>query len=474
MDDVNRDAFLNELRMSPLVVSVQASEGSAVDDTETLLKLAQASVAQGIRVLRLEGADRIKRIREVTGAKVVGLIKKTYPGSEVYITPTAAEVDELLATGCEIIALDATERPRPGGVTFRELAARAHAGGTLVMADCDSAQAAVAAIQEGADLVGTTLSGYTENRALTQGPDLDLVREISRRTRTPILAEGRYSQHWQVEAALRIGAAGVVIGGAINDPVKTTRSLAPVPQHPDNVAGVDIGGTWIRFGLFSPDWDLLDIERAPLPQTRQERASWINDRIDSMGAIGGCGISTGGTVDPKTGEVWEAKDIIPDHVGTRFDTVGFALNDGLATAWGHACHPDYAGRRVATLALGTGVGCGFVADGRIWMGPRGEYPRINDLPVGAATFEELLGGASLTPRPTDGQKADALRALEGAVEVIRSTMFPDDIVVCGSVGLSSWMHRHLSELGLKVSPFGADAGLFGAAALVLYPPERIV
>jgi N-acetylmannosamine-6-phosphate 2-epimerase/N-acetylmannosamine kinase len=149
-----------------------------------------------------------------------------------------------------------------------------------------------------------------------------------------------------------------------------------------------------------------------------------------------------------------------------------ALNDGLATAWGHACLPQFAGKRVATLALGTGVGCGFVAEGRILMGPRGEYPRLNDLPApGGATFEQLMGGASLSPNPTPEQISQALTAFFQAGITLQEMYFPDQIVACGSVALSEWMAPYLRSPGLSATPFGPDAGLYGAAALALFPPR---
>src|SRR5262249_7888561 len=149
-----------------------------------------------------------------------------------------------------------------------------------------------------------------------------------------------------------------------------------------------------------------------------------------------------------------------------------AHGDGHATAWGHACLPQFAGRRVATLALGTGVGCGFVESGRIWAGRKGEYPRINDLPSAAGvSYEELLGGLHLTKTPTDEQKQHAIKALEGALYAIRNLYFPDDVIVGGSVGLSDWMRPYLDDFGALPSPFDHDAGIYGAAALALYPPE---
>jgi len=473
---VTRAEFLNALLKQPLVVSVQPNEGSAVDDTETLLRLAKASVAEGVRTLRLEGAERVRRIRRETGAIVIGLIKKTYPYSPVYVTPTAAEVDALLETGCEVIALDGTLRPRPGADDFRSLVARIQRGGAIAMADCDSLEAAQDAVNAGANIIGTTLAGYTDARPATLGPDLDLVREIVQLTRLPVLAEGRYGEKWQIEAALRIGAAGVVVGGAINDPVKNTRALLHVAPQEGDVGAVDIGGTWIRFAVFSPHWDLLEVTREPLPPTKKQREAWIKEQIAKT-KVGALGVSTGGVVDPTTGEVWMAKEyLMPDHVGMVFDSATYglptrALDDGLATAWGHACLSQFAGKRVATLAVGTGVGCGFVADGRIATGPRGEYSHVNDLPlVNGETCEKALGGRFLGSDASDEDKAVAEQALRVAIQAIQTMWFPEEIVIGGGVGLSSWMQPTVVELGLKPSPFGGDAGLFGAAALVLYPP----
>ncbi|MBC8064446.1 MAG: ROK family protein, partial [Chlorobia bacterium] len=183
-----------------------------------------------------------------------------------------------------------------------------------------------------------------------------------------------------------------------------------------------------------------------------------------------------GIIDPETGICLAAKEyLMPDQIGIEFSqrTTGvttFAHGDGHATAWGHACLPEFAGRRVATLALGTGVGCGFVQDGQIWSGRRGEYPRINDLPTpNGQSYEDLLGGINLTTEPSDQQKVVAVEALESALFALRNLYFPDDVVIAGSVGLSAWMVPHLDRLAVSASPFGTDAGLYGAAALALYP-----
>src|ERR1019366_3629896 len=170
--------FLGMAGRSPLIASAQASPGSPLADPKTLVKLARASLAEGVRILRVEGVETVREMRKTLDAPFVGLIKMPYPNSDVYITPTLTEVNSLLAEKCEVIALDGTARKRPGGVQLRQLIEAIHAGGSLAMADCDSVQSAQFALAAGADLVGTTLAGYTAT-ASTSGPDIELVRALA-------------------------------------------------------------------------------------------------------------------------------------------------------------------------------------------------------------------------------------------------------------------------------------------------------
>ena len=418
----------------------------------------------------------ISLIRSSLRLPVIGLIKKFYPGSDVYITPTKREVEQLLETGCEVIALDGTLRDRPNKEVFSDLLAMIHEAGRLAMADCDSRESAEESVAAGADLVGTTLAGYTSARKPTTGPDLDLLREIAEVIEVPLFAEGRYQEPWQIQAALRAGASAVVVGGALNDPVKQTRRFVSAATTANKEIGAfDIGGTWIRFGLFSPDWQLLHSEREHLPHERKERYEWMIERVNRH-KLDCIGIGTGGTVDPKTNTVIEAKPIIPNHVGSDFNGLAkhvIALNDGLATAWGHACLPQNAGKRVATIALGTGVGCGLVDQGKILMGPGGEYARLNDLSTTHKSIEELLGGAALSENPSKEDQDKAREAFLLAWSVVRAMWMPDHTILCGGVGSAPWLHADLLEKSgahLSLSPFKEDAGLYGAAALALFPP----
>lgn len=470
------DTFLAMLHDAPLVASVQASSGSPLQDDETLLRMAQASLQEGVRVLRLESAATVRRIKSETGVVCIGLIKRYYPHCEVYVTPTSKEIDELLATECEVVSLDATERARPNNEDLRVLVKRCHEAGRLVMADCDTFATGQNAVSAGADILGPTLAGYTPDSTMTKGPDLACLSALVE-LGVPVLAEGRYQEEWHIEAALRIGAVGVVIGGALNDPVKQTRRfLGTCLKHERSVAAFDLGGTWMRFGLFNPSWELLETDWVQMPPHHSKRLEWMNEKV-RYSRVDRAGVSSGGVVAPTDSQVVHAKETIKGIIGAslRLDVETFALNDGLATAWGHACFKGFAGMSVASLALGTGVGSGFVHQFQFVPAQKGWPCEINDLyGPGGKTIEELCGGGSLSKEPTEEETKRAIAGAKEALRIVRSVYRPDRIVVSGGVGLSDWMVAGLEgEEGVVRTPFGHDAGLFGAAALALFPPRGV-
>lgn len=447
--------FLKLLDECPIIASVQTNSGSAVDDPSTLSRLAKASTNEGVKVLRVQGVENLRVIRAATKAATIGLIKRSVPGSNVYITPTVEDVVAVASTGSELVAIDATDARRK--VTVHQLVDAAHSLGLLVVADCDS----INGLASGADIFATTLSGYTGTNE-SPLPDFDLVRALVAGRSGPVLAEGRYATQHQVRGARLIGAAGVVVGGALNDPVKQTRVfLDAVRQRAERVAAFDIGGTWLRFAVVNQSFQLSDEDRVPSPRTKGEREAWMREKLRPFRNYP-VGISTGGTIEPKTRTVIEASDLIPDYVGTDFratlnhDHV-MALNDGIATAWGHACRAENIAGRVATLTFGTGVGFGLVGDGQILMGSHGEYPRINDLPfANGLSIEENL----------QQPNADRQPIVEHTIRLVDSLFQPQAIVVCGG-RIADLQFTHPK---VQCSPFGANAGLCGAASLVFYPP----
>jgi N-acylglucosamine-6-phosphate 2-epimerase len=214
-----------------LVVSVQAAPGSPLAAPEHLAAIARAVEAGGAAGIRTEGVDAVRAIREAVQVPVIGLVKRRVPGSEVYITPGLEDALAVAKAGAELVALDATERSRPGGTSGAEFVAAAAAElPGMIVADVDRSSAGSAAAAAGAAAVATTLSGYTdasgEAGAGFAAPDIALVEELAGAVDVPVLAEGRYGRAEDVRAAFDAGAFAVVVGTAITDPAELTRRLA--------------------------------------------------------------------------------------------------------------------------------------------------------------------------------------------------------------------------------------------------------
>jgi N-acylglucosamine-6-phosphate 2-epimerase len=211
----SRTRVLEQLR-GKLIVSVQAKDGSALDEPSVLAAMARAARDAGAAGLRMQGVANIAAARKRTSVPMIGIIKRAYEGFEPYITATLAEVDALLATGVEIVAFDATGRPRPGGMQVEQLIAAIRAGGALAMADCATAGDAERAAAAGAEIVASTLCGYTKETAGARLPALDLVRAAVK-TGAFAICEGGIHSPAEAGAALEAGADAVVVGTAITD-----------------------------------------------------------------------------------------------------------------------------------------------------------------------------------------------------------------------------------------------------------------
>ena len=205
-----------------LIASCQPVRGGPLDGSHLVSALALATLEGGAVGLRLEGTRDVRATRALTQTPLIGLVKREEPGTEVYITPRLEDVLELLELGVDIVAFDATARPRP--VEVARMVQAVHAAGGLAMADVSTFQEGLAAWQAGADLVGTTLSGYTPYSKALEGPDLELVRQLAGAgVRT--VAEGRIRTPQEARAALEAGAYAVTVGSALTRLEVVTRSF---------------------------------------------------------------------------------------------------------------------------------------------------------------------------------------------------------------------------------------------------------
>lgn len=208
-----------------LIVSCQAYPGEPMNTPATMRAVALAVVDGGAAGVRVQGIQDIVAIRAAVGLPLIGLWKDGHDG--VFITPTLDHALAVAEAGADIVALDGTQRPRPDGRTLAETVAAVHdRTGKLVMADCSTYDEGLAAADAGADVVGTTLSGYTPYTTKGDGPDLDLVARLAETLDRPVLAEGRIHTPDQAAQAVAAGAWSVVVGTAITHPTTITRWFA--------------------------------------------------------------------------------------------------------------------------------------------------------------------------------------------------------------------------------------------------------
>jgi len=211
-----------------LVVSCQARPDNPLHGADMMAAMARAAAAGGAGGIRANGGADIAAIRRVVDLPLIGIVKRESPETDVIITPDLDAATEAVTAGADIVALDATLRPRPG-TTAAQLIAAVRTLGPLVMADVAAVAEGEAAAAAGATYVATTLSGYTGG-AVPEDPDIDLVAALAARLDVPIVAEGRYATPEHVRAAFAAGAHAVVIGTAITDPRAITRRfLAACP-----------------------------------------------------------------------------------------------------------------------------------------------------------------------------------------------------------------------------------------------------
>lgn len=219
---------MNKTHLPPprgLIVSCQAAEGEPLFGLNLMRYMARAAVAGGAVAIRAL-ADEIPAIKKEVSVPVIGLVKRSYADSEVYITPTEKEIDEVIASGADVIATDVTGRARPDGITARELVryAKERDPSIYLMADCDTIENALEADALGFDFIGTTMRGYTPATEGISIPDYGFLHELSRRLRhgKPI-AEGGIWEREQLARVLEAKPYAVVIGSAITRPKNITQ-----------------------------------------------------------------------------------------------------------------------------------------------------------------------------------------------------------------------------------------------------------
>lgn len=211
-----------------LIVSCQAHEGEPLHGSQFMAGMALAAEMGGAVAVRANGGDDIKAIKIKTRLPVIGIKKVLLEDGKVFITPDLNSAEEVIGAGADIVAVDCTFRkPVNGKAGFELLEEIKRLFGIPVMADISNIEEGLNALKYGADIVSTTLSGYTPDSPKLEHPDFELIARLRERIggKAYINAEGRFSKPEEVVKALRLGADFVTVGTAITRPAWITESF---------------------------------------------------------------------------------------------------------------------------------------------------------------------------------------------------------------------------------------------------------
>lgn len=206
-----------------LIVSCQAREDEPLYGSDIMAKMAKAAELGGAVGIRANSPEDISAIRHAVDLPIIGIFKVKTEKFGLFITPDFDSANQIAVAGSDMIAIDATPRPRPGGENLSDLVKRIHKELDLpVMADCSTIEEAINAEKLGCDVAATTLAGYTSYSRKTEGPDMELLKEFIEKLEIPVFGEGRFYYPEQVSEALKAGAHAIVVGGAITAPQQVT------------------------------------------------------------------------------------------------------------------------------------------------------------------------------------------------------------------------------------------------------------
>jgi N-acetylmannosamine-6-phosphate 2-epimerase/N-acetylmannosamine kinase len=490
-----------------LIASCQPVPGGPTDTADFVVGFARAARDGGARGLRVEGVSNVAAVAASCALPVIGLVKRDLDATSVRITPFLDDAVALARAGARIVAFDATRRTRP--VPVAAMVAAIHDAGALAMADIAGIDEARCAVDAGADILGTTLSGYTGPGPVPAMPDLALVRGCAALAAVPVFAEGRYNSPRLAAAAMLAGADAVVVGSAITRPehVAAWFVRAVASAVPDPVLALDIGGSKSAAALVRAGTVLA---RSEVPTRRDDgpegwlaalaaaTAPWSGRFARCAAAVSGL-VAADGTWSAVNPEVLPVppRFALQRRLGEIFGVPSVALNDAQAAAWGeHACGAGL-GRDLVFVTVSSGVGGGIVQGGRLLRGRSGFAGHVGQIDGGnragleaRASGFALARAAAAAGRPADARAvfdaaaageawahsalAAAAAALAGALRDVQRLVDPELVVVGGGVGLApGFLDLVESALGpagadparpvLVRAALGRDAGLVGAA-----------
>ncbi len=211
-----------------VIVSVQAMPSEPLYLEKCMAAMMKSVVKGGAGALRVAGVRDVRNAKTLFDVPVIGITKPDIIPANykeiVYITPELKDVIALIEAGADIVAFDGTQRPRPNKNSLAEMIKYIHINKRTAMADISTVEEGIEAAKLGADILSTTLAGYTlESKDSPQGPDFPLLEKLVKSVDVPVFLEGRIWEPADVDKAFALGAHSVVIGSAITRPQLITK-----------------------------------------------------------------------------------------------------------------------------------------------------------------------------------------------------------------------------------------------------------
>lgn len=501
------------------IVSCQALSHEPLHGSNHMQKMALAAIEGGAQALRMNSALDIIEARKITDLPIIGIVKRDYEGSNIFISPTKKEIDEIASSGAEIIAIDMTSRKRPTEDSLTDLVEYAHGKGLLVMADLSEPLDAEEAAKAGADFLGTTLAGYTEETKNKRfPPDFDMMAYLIQNFDIPVIAEGGISTEEEAVRALAMGCHSVVVGSAITRPQLIAKKYGDYislwkKKQKDHILAIDLGGTNIRFARISCDGKIHKSSSLKTKdfQSSTEIINGIINHIKKIKDIAAISIATAGQIDIHTGQVVQATKSIHDwknqnlkeRIEKELHLPCYIDNDANLALLGEYHYGAAKNKKNAVmLTLGTGLGGGMILDGKLYHGSQflaanwGQSLVYSLEEKQYITMEEIISGTGLarlakvmdSPYETGEEIMEALiqndpKAIEiieifcdylaRLIHQIEYGINPEIILIGGGLSdrfdiwkefLSRAMKKYKIQSAVDAAQLKNAAGLLGAAA----------
>jgi N-acylglucosamine-6-phosphate 2-epimerase len=216
-----------------IIISCQAALGEPFYHENAMLAMLNSVVSGGAQGLRLAGERDIANAKKLFKLPIIGITKpKNIPENYkeiVYITPTIKDAKKIIDAGADIVAFDATSRKRNENIA--DMIAFIQKCNKISMADISTYTEALEARKYGADIVSTTLSGYTketDHKSSNNRPDFELLKMLVETLDCPVILEGRIWEKEDVRLAFEYGAHAVVIGSAVTRPHEIVKRFLSV------------------------------------------------------------------------------------------------------------------------------------------------------------------------------------------------------------------------------------------------------